>query len=523
MGIMYNVEARKKIKIGVDSVANAVKVTLGPKGRNVVIDKGPGSPTITNDGVSIAKEVELEDKYENIGAKLIKQVAERSNDMAGDGTTTSTVITQALVEEGLRYVETGLNPVNIRKGMEKAKDDVVSYLKEHSKKIVSKKEIVQVATISSESKETGELIASLMDEVGRDGVVTIEQSNVMGVTKEVVKGMNFDRGFISPYLVTDIENQVAEIENPSVIVTDKKISAISEILPLLEKATKVGKKDILLIAEDVDGEALATIIVNKMKGLLNILVVKAPEFGTNKKAILQDIAILTGAEFITQERGLRIEEAGISVLGSAGKVISDKDSTTIISGGGNVRKRIAEIRALIEKSTVSYETDKLKKRLAKLSSGVGVIKFGAATETEVTYLRHKLEDAVNATKSAVEEGIVCGGGTAFVRASQSMTVPEGNRDFQAGYETVLKAIQKPFLQIVENTGEDKPDVVLENVSKGKGNFGYNALEGRYEKDMIASGIIDPLKVTRCAIENAVSVASLFLTTECAIVLNDPKE
>lgn len=521
--ILYSTEARKRIKAGIDKVAHAVRVTLGPKGRNAILGR-MGIPVITNDGVTIAKEIELQDEFENLGAQLIKQVAERSNDVAGDGTTTSTVIAQSLIEEGLKYIETGLSPVNIRKGMEKAKDDVIEFLKKNSKKISSKKEIRQIATISAESEETGELIASIMEEVGRDGVVTIEQGNTLGITKEVVKGMNFDKGFISPHFITDPENQIAEVFNPVFIITDKKISAISEIVPILEKINKIGKKDVVIIAEDVDGEALATLVVNKLKGIMNILAVKAPEFGENKKNTLRDIAILTGAELITQETGMRIEEAEISCLGSAEKVISDKDSTTIVSGSGNVKKRIKELKGLIESCKTPYDKENLKRRLAKLSSGVGVVKFGASTETEATYIRHKLEDAVNATKAAVEEGIVAGGGVALLRASKALSVKESDEtDFKSGYRVVLKAIQEPMRQIVENSGEEKPDVVLDEVSKNKGNYGYDALNGRYENDMIAVGIVDPLKVTRTALENAVSMASLLLTTESAVVEIPKKE
>jgi chaperonin GroEL len=523
--IAYSEDARRRIKAGVDKVANAVKVTLGPKGRNVIIAKSYGGPTITNDGVTIAKEIELEDKYESLGAGLIKQVAEKTNDAAGDGTTTSTVIAAALVREGLKFVETGINPVGIRRGMEAAKDEVIAVLKKHSKKISSKEEIAQVATISAESREMGEMIASVIEEVGKDGVVTTEQSNTLGLTKEVVEGMNFDKGYISPYMMTSAESQSAEIDNPAILITDRKISAVNDIVPLLNSLAQSGKKDIVIIAEDVDGEALTTLVVNRLRGVLNVLAVKAPEYGDNRKAMMQDIAALTGAQVISEEKGMKLETATVAMLGSATKVISTKDDTTIVGGKGkkkDIDARVAEIQALIERTESDYDRTKLQKRVAKLSGGVAVIRVGAPTETELTYMKHKMEDAVSATKAAIEEGIVAGGGTALAKAAAVVNAAhakaEEGHEFRAGYQTLLRALSEPLRQIAANAGEEDPAVVLNKVTEGKGtNFGYDAAENRYVDDMIKAGIIDPLKVTRTALESAVSVAALLLTTEAAVV------
>lgn len=532
--IAYSENARKKMKAGIDKVADAVKVTLGPKGRNVILGKSYGGPTITNDGVTIAKEIELKDKFENLGAELVKQVAEKTNDVAGDGTTTSTLITQALVREGLKFVETGINPIGIRRGMEEAKDEVIAVLKKNSKKIGSKQEIAQVATISAESREMGEMIADVMDTVGADGVVTTEQSQTLGLSSEVVKGMNFDKGYISQYMMTNPEQQTAELANPAILITDKKISAIAEIVPVLEKLAQTGKKDIVIIAEDVDGEALATLVVNKLRGVINVLAIKAPDFGDNRKAMLQDIAALTGAQVISQDKGMKLESIELSVLGTAQKVIATKDDTTIVGGKGkkkDIDARVAEIRSLIEKSDSDYDREKQKKRMAKLSGGVAVIRVGAATETELTYMKHKMEDAVNATKAAIEEGIVAGGGTALVRAAQSVALaarkkPEWNdHEYKAGYETLLRAMNEPLKQIAMNAGEQDAAVVLNKVLEAKGaNYGYNAKENVFVEDMVKAGIIDPLKVTRTALESAVSVAALLLTTEAAVAeLPEEKE
>ena len=529
--VSYGAETRKSIKIGIDKVADAVKVTLGPKGRNVILAKSYGGPTITNDGVSIAKEIELKDKFENLGAELIKQVAEKTNDVAGDGTTTATVIAQALAREGLKFVETGINPVGIRRGMEAAKNEVIELLKKNSKKISSKEEITQVATISAESREMGEMIADVMDKVGHDGVVTTEQSQTLGLSKEIVEGMNFDKGFISPYMMTDTEEQRAELVSPVILLTDTKISAIADIVPLLNELAKTGKKDIVIIAEDVDGEALATLIVNKLRGVLNVLAIKAPEFGESRKAVLEDIALLTGATVISGDKGMKLESTTVTMLGSAQKVIATKDNTTIVGGKGKKKDldaRVAEIKTLIDKSDSEYDREKLKKRMAKLAGGVAVIRVGASTETELKYMKDKMEDAVSATKAAIEEGIVAGGGSALARAAINIAAQKkltaSDHEFKAGYEIVLKALYEPLRQIAANAGEQDPAVVVNKVIESKlAHYGYNAKENRYENDMLKAGIIDPLKVTRTALENAVSVAALLLTTEAAVVEEEKDE
>lgn len=529
--IAYSEDARKRIKVGIDKVANAVRVTLGPKGRNVILSKSFGGPTITNDGVSIAKEVELADRYENLGAELIKQVAEKTNDIAGDGTTTATVVASALIREGLKFVETGINPIGIRRGMEGALREVTAALARNSKKISSREEITQVATISAESREMGEMIASVIDEVGSDGVVTTEQSNTLGLSKEIVKGMNFDKGYISPYMMTDAEAQTAEVSDPYILITDRKISAINDIVPILNALAQSGKKDIVIIAEDVDGEALATLVVNRLRGVLSVLAVKAPEFGENRRAMLRDIAILTGGTVISEETGMKLEAATIDQLGRASKVIATKDDTTIVGGKGkkkDIDARVAEIRTQADRTENEYDRDKFKKRMAKLSGGVAVIRVGASTETELTYMKHKMEDAVNATRAAIEEGIVAGGGTALAKAAAAVSSAHAKKEYEsheykAGYDTLLRALSDPLRQIAANAGEQDPAVVLARVVEAKGvNFGYNASNDTYEEDMVKAGIIDPLKVTRTALENAVSVAALLLTTEAAVV-DSPEE
>ena len=526
--IEFSTDARKKIKAGIDTVADTVKTTLGPRGRNVILDKGYGTPTITNDGVSIAKEIELEDKFENIGAQLIKEVANKTNDAAGDGTTTSTVITQALVREGLKFVETGINPIGIRDGMEAAKKDIVEILKKNSKKISSKEEIAQVATISAESEEMGTMIADVMDTVGKDGVVTVEESQTFGMEKEVVEGMNFDKGYISPYMITDAQEQISELKEPYILITDKKISAIADILPTLEKIAQMGKKEMVIIAEDVDGEALATLVLNKLRGVLNVLAIKAPEFGDNRKAVLEDIAILTGGQVIAEEKGMKLDAVEIEMLGQAQKVISSKEDTTIVGGKGvkkNIDVRVAEIKNLVVKTDSNYEKEKFNKRLAKLSGGVAVIKVGAASETELTYIKHKMEDALAATKAAIEEGIVAGGGVALVRAAHILEDQkhEGKSlEFKSGYAALLRALSEPFAQIIRNAGQKDPAVALSEVLAQKSvNFGFDAANNAAVTDMIKAGIIDPLKVTRTALENAVSVVAMVLTTE-AVIADKPK-
>lgn len=521
--IEYSAEARKKIKIGFDKVADTVKATLGPKGRNVILDKGFGTPTITNDGVTIAKEIELEDKFENIGASLIKEVADKTNEAAGDGTTTSTVIAQALLREGLKFVETGISPIGIRQGMEKAKDEIIKILQKNSKKIGSKEEISQVATISAESKEMGEMIAGVMQEVGNDGVITVEESQTFGFSKEVVEGMNFGKGYVSPYMITNVEDQTAEIKEPYILITDKKISAIADILPILEKVAQQGKKEMVIIAEEIEGEALATLVVNKLRGVLNVLAIKAPEFGDNRKQMLEDIAILTGAQVISEEKGMKLDKVELGMLGKVQKIISTKDDTTIIGGKGkkkDIEARVEQIKAQIQKSDSDYDKEKLKKRMAKLSGGVAVIKVGAATETELTYIKHKMEDALSATRAAVEEGIVAGGGTALAKAASQVSIKGSafeNNEYRSGYEILIKALSEPLKQIVSNAGNRDASVVLNEIVKEKNaNFGYDAREDKFEADMVKAGIIDPLKVTRTALENAISVVAMLLTTEAVI-------
>ncbi len=525
--IKFSVDARKSIVNGIDIVADAVKSTIGPKGRNVIIDKGYGAPTVTNDGVTIAKEIELEDKFENMGAELIREVADKTNDAAGDGTTTSTVMTQAIVREGLKFVETGINPIGIRRGLEDAKNEVIELLKKSSKKITSKEAMAQVATISAESSEMGDMIAEVMDKVGKDGVITVEEAQTVGLSYELVEGMQFDKGYISPYMITDAESRRAEIKDPAILITDKKISSMSELMPLLEKISGSGKKDLVIIAEDVDGEALATLILNKIRGALNVVAIKAPEFGDNRKEVLEDLAIVTGASVITEEKGMKLESAEMDVLGSALKVVSTNDSTTIVDGKGSkkaIKERVSEILNRAKNEDSDYEIEKLKKRAAKLTGGVAVIKAGAATETEMTYTKHKLEDALAATKAAVEEGIVAGGGTAFVKAISKMKVPENfGNEYRAGYKTLMNALTAPLKQIVENAGERDAGVVLNEVVNSKIGYGYNALTNEFEEDMVKAGIIDPLKVSRTALENAVSVASMLLTTEVAITDLPKKE
>lgn len=519
--ILYGAEARKSIKIGIDKVADAVKITLGPKGRNVILENPFRGPTITNDGVSIAKDIELEDKYENLGASLLKQVAEKTNNKAGDGTTTATVLTQALITEGLKLVETGVNPVGIRRGMEKAKNIVVDHLKKYSKKISSKEEITQIATISAESEEIGKMIAEIIQEVGPEGVVTVEQSHALGLRKEIVTGMSFDKGFLSQHLVNKEAENIVELKDPMILVTDHKVSSVSDLLPTLQSLTQAGKKDIVIIAPDIDGEALATLILNKVKGILNVLAVKAPDFGENQKQILEDIATVVGAQFVSQDKSMRLDKVTISMLGSAKKVVSTKNDTTIVSGVGKkkaIEDRISSIRNLISKASNEYEKENLKKRLAKISGGVAVIHVGAPSETELTYLKHKLEDAVAATKAAVEEGIVAGGGTALAKAASSVKFESKDREEVAGFEILMRSISVPLLQIVKNAGEMNEHVVLHQVVTNKGAwYGYDAKNGTFQKDMIKAGIIDPLRVTRTAIENAVSVAALLLTTEVAVI------
>ena len=533
--ISFSDEARAKLQKGVNTLADTVKVTLGPKGRSVVLEKSFGAPTITNDGVTIAKEIELEDKYENMGAQLVKEVASKTNDVAGDGTTTATILAQAMINEGIKYVAAGANPIQIRAGIEKATAEVVETISKNSKKISSKEEIAQVATVSAGDATIGNMIAEVMDSVGKNGVVTVEESNTMGLEKEVVEGMQFDNGYISQYMITDTASMKATLENPYVLITDKKISSIQEILPMLESMAKTGKKDIVIIAEDVDGEALATLVVNKLRGVLNVLAIKAPGFGDRRKEMMQDIATLTGGTVISADLGQKLEDVTIDLLGQARKIESDKDNTVIVEGKGSkksIDERIAQIKKQIGKTTSDYDREKLNERLAKLSGGVGVIKVGAATETEMKEIKYKVEDAVSATKAAIEEGIVAGGGVALLNAVQKLKTDTTKGDENFGARIVKNAIYVPIMQIAENAGVSGA-VILNKVlfsdeknSDGSykpnpAGFGYNAETEKFG-DMIKMGIIDPAKVTRSALQNAASIAALVLTTE-ALVADKPEE
>ncbi len=526
--IRFHEDARNSIKAGVDKIANAVKVSLGPKGRNVVLDKGFGSPTITNDGVTIAKEVELEDKFENIGAELVKEVAEKTNDIAGDGTSTATVLSQALVEEGIKNIVAGNDPIAIKRGMDKALAAAVKGLQSISKPIKSKKEKQQVATISSLDEKVGELIAEIMEEVGSDGVITVEESQTLGLQKEVVKGMRFDKGFVSPYMVTDTARMEAVLEDPYILVTDRKVSALNEILPLLEKVAQSGKKEMVIIADDIEGEALATFVVNKLRGTFNVLAVKAPGFGDRRKEMLQDIAVLTGATFISEDLGLKLENTELEDLGSARKVIATKEHTTIVEGKGDpkvIEERVAAIRKEYENATSEFDKEKLQERLAKLAGGVGVIKVGAATETEMKQKKYKIEDALNATKAAVEEGIVPGGGSALVKVAKALDeLLEDNidDDERVGVNIVRRALFAPLRQIAHNAGISDVSVILQDIDDIKdAETGWDFVNNK-KVNMIEAGIIDPLKVTRTALENSVSMASTLLTTE-AVITDKPEE
>ena len=515
--IEYKEEARKKLKIGADKLTNAVKITIGPKGRNVVLDKGYGSPTITNDGVSIAKEIELKDRIENLGAEIVKEVAEKTNDVAGDGTTTAVVLAQAIINEGLKNVTAGANPLALKAGIIEGKEKILEELQKMAKKITTREEMAQVATISAESKEMGDLIAEVMDEVGRDGVITVEESKTFGLQKEIVKGLQFDRGYISPYMITDPDRMEAAYEEPYILITDGKVSSLSEILPLLEKIAQSGKKELVIIADEIEGEALATFVVNKLRGTFNVLAVKAPGFGDRKKEMLQDIACVVGGQVISEEVGLKLESAELQMLGKARRVVSKKETTTIVEGKGNkeeIDKRISQIKKEIETVDSDFDKEKLQERLAKLSGGVAVLKIGAATEMEQKAKQHKVEDALAATKAAVEEGIVPGGGVALLRASSMIdeSIFEGDR--KTGIKILKRAMEEPIRQIAENAGLDGA-VVAQKTKEGKEGFGFNADTMNYE-DLFKMGIVDPKKVVRSALENAVSAAGMFFTTECVV-------
>ncbi|MFZ5858309.1 MAG: chaperonin GroEL [Chloroflexota bacterium] len=521
--LVFSEDARRRLKEGMDVVANAVSATLGPKGRNVAVDRKFGSPTITHDGVSVAKEIELEDPFANMGAQLLKEAAQKTNDIAGDGTTTSTVLAHAIVNEGLKALAAGYNPMLLKRGIEQATDEVVKSLKKMATKIDTREEIASVATNSAADEEIGNLIADVMDKVGKDGVITVEESKSMQFEQEFVEGMQFDRGYISAYFITDTEHMESVINEPYILINEKKISAAQDIVPILEKLVQIGKRELVIIAEDIDGEALATLVLNKLRGMLNVLAVKAPGFGDRRKAMLQDIAILTGGTVISEETGRKLETTTLQDLGKADKVTADKENTTVIGGKGKksaVEGRINEIRAEIDKSTSDYDKEKLQERLAKLSGGVAIIRVGAATETEMKEKKHRVEDALSAARAAVEEGIVPGGEISLINASDNLDKVKGDsEEEQVGINMVKKALEAPIRKLASNAGQDG-SVIIDGVRrkakelKNK-NIGYNVLTGELT-DMIKDGVIDPVKVVRGALENAASIASMILTTEVLI-------
>jgi len=529
--ILFAEKAREALKRGVDKLADTVKVTLGPRGRAVILDKGYGSPVITLDGVTIAKEIELKDKIENIGAELVKQVASKTNDVAGDGTTTATLLAQVFISEGVKNVTSGLDPMALRQGMTEASEIVVQSLKNISQKINNKEEIAQVATISARDEAIGNLIADVIDQVGKDGVVTVEESQTSGLSKELVEGLQFDRGYISPYMITSQERMEAVLDDPRILVTDKKISSISDLLPILEKLIQGGKKELVIVADDVDGEALATLVVNKIRGVFNVLAVKAPGFGDRRKEMLQDIATVSGAEFISEDVGRKLENVDLAALGQAHRVVSNKDNTVIVGGKGDkneIEQRVSQLKIQLAKTDSEFDREKIQERIGKLSGGVAVIKVGAATEVEQKEKQHRIEDAVAATKAAIEEGIVPGGGVALVRASEEVknyiNHLSGKDDLAkiVGAKIILQGLYAPIKQIAENAGYDGA-VVLDKVMAGKDDFGFNAATGKYEH-LIKAGIVDPTKVTRSALQNAVSVASMILITQSVVAdLPEKKE
>ncbi len=523
--IEFDVDARSKLKKGVDQLANAVKVTLGPKGRNVILEKKFGAPLVTKDGVSVAKEIELEDAIENMGAQMVKEVASKTSDVAGDGTTTATVLAQAIFKEGLKNVTAGANPMDLKRGIDLAVVKVVEYLKSISKPIETSEEIAQVGTISANNEKwIGERIAEAMNKVGKEGVITVEEAKGTESVLDVVEGMQFDRGYLSPYFITDADSMEAILEDPFILIYDKKISAMKDLLPVLEKTVQQGRP-LLIIAEDVEGEALATLVVNKLRGTLRVAAVKAPGFGDRRKAMLEDIAILTNGQVISEEKGYKLENAQLGYLGTAKKVVIDKDNTTIVEGKGEegeIKKRINEIKAQIEKTTSDYDREKLQERLAKLSGGVAVLKIGASTEIEMKEIKARVEDALHATRAAVEEGIVPGGGVAFIRAIGALADLKGaNEDQTTGIDIVKRSLEEPLRQIVFNAGLEG-SVVVNNVKGHEGNYGFNAATETYE-DLIKAGVIDPTKVSRTALENAASVSGLLLTTEAVVYEKKEKE
>jgi len=521
--LVFGEDARKKLKVGIDVVANAVATTLGPKGRNVAIDKKYGSPTITHDGVTVAKEIELPDPFENMGAQLLKEASSKTNDIAGDGTTTSTVLAHAIVTEGLKSLAAGANPMLLKRGIETASKAVSEDIRKQAIEVTSKDDIANVATVSAQDSHIGNLIADVMDKVGKDGVITVEESKGLEFETEYVEGMQFDRGYISPYFITDNDKMESNIPDPYILIYDKKISAAQDLVPLLEKMVQTGKRDLVIIAEDVDGEALATLVLNKLRGMLNVLAIKAPGFGDRRKAMLQDIATLTGASVISEETGRKLDSATLNDLGHCEKVIADKDNTTIVGGKGDndaIKARIDQIRIEIDKTTSDYDREKLQERLAKLSGGVAIIRVGAATETELKEKKHRVEDALSATRAAVEQGIVPGGGVALLNASAKVQGLKSDvEDEQTGINIVRKALEVPMRKIVENAGKDG-SVIVANIrsqqkSKRSNRIGYNVLTDKYI-DMIEGGVSDPAKVTRGALENAASIAAMILTTEALI-------
>jgi len=524
--ITFGEEARKALKRGVDKVANTVKVTIGPRGRNVVVDKGYGGPTITNDGVSIAKEIELKDKLENMGAEIIKEVASKTNDVAGDGTTTSVIIAQAIISEGMKHATMGVNTMAIRSGIEKAAEDAVSALQKIAKPIKDLEEIRQVATISAESEELGGKIADTIDKVGKDGVVTVEESQTLGIETDIVKGLQFDRGYVSPYMITDTDRMEAEVKDAQILITDGKISNVKEILPFLEKLAQTGKKELVIIADDVDGEALTTFVLNKLRGGFNVLAIKAPGFGDRKKELLEDIAITTGGQVISEEAGMKIDAVDLDVLGRANRVVSKKDSTTIVGGKGkktDIEARVEQLKTMRNSNDSKYDKEKIDERIAKLTGGVAVVRVGAATETEMKYLKLKIEDAVNATKAAIEEGVVAGGGSSLVHTAKKIAGKKlANEEEQIGYDIVVKSLEAPLRQIAENAGKEDGAVIVDRIKNLGEKSGYDALTGKIVSDMLKAGIIDPVKVERAAVQNAASAAAILLTTEAA-VSEEPKD
>ncbi len=529
--IVFNQKARELLKKGIDKLANAVKVTLGPKGRAVVLERTYGAPIVTRDGVTIAKEIELEDHFENIGAQMVKEVAQKTADIAGDGTTTATLLAQTMISEAIKNISAGVDPIGMKEGMEKAKEAVLEELEKISKPITGQKDIENVATISARDPEIGKLIAEIINEVGKDGVVTVEESKALGLSKEVVKGLQFDQGFVSPYMITDPERMEAVLENPYILVTDQKISAIADILPLLEKLIQSGKKDLVIIADEIEGEALATLVVNKLRGVLNALAVKAPGYGDRKKEMLQDIATVCGAELISEELGRKLENATITMLGRARRVIADKEKTTIVGGGGSkaeIEKRAEQIRRQIETTESDFDREKLQERLAKLTGGVAVIKVGAPTEVEQKETQHRIEDAVAATKAAIESGIVPGGGVALLRCIPKVSSigeefsKAGKIAQFVGVNIVKEALAAPLKQIAENAGFDGAVVYDKVLNHQNQNYGFNAQTGKYE-DLVKAGVIDPTKVVRSAIENAISAASMFLICEAVVAELPEKE